>query len=125
MVTQQSALTRRNSLTKSPKSTAKNISYRHHQHEHQHPKQNLKSPAQSKKCDHIELKPLNNLKDNSILTETALSNQIKLEESVVTPTMTSPRLSIIDRLEMFVEPHLTCFRGRDDYSLYLFAPDNR
>jgi len=123
VVTQQSALTRRNSLTKSPKSTAKNVSHRHPQHEH--PKQNLKSPAQSRKCDHIELKPLNNLKENSILTETALPNQIKLEEGVVTPTMTSPRLSIIERVEMFLEPHLTCFRGRDDYSLYLFAPDNR
>ncbi|KAF7265662.1 hypothetical protein GWI33_020746 [Rhynchophorus ferrugineus] len=104
------ALTRRNSLTKSPKSTVK----RHHS------KLNLKSvsPILSKKIDHIELKPLNNLKDNT-LTDTNLS-QMKLDE---TPAQASPRFSILHRLEMLLEP-TGCLKGREEYSLYLFSPEN-
>ncbi|ENN71071.1 hypothetical protein YQE_12005, partial [Dendroctonus ponderosae] len=112
VITPPPALTRRNSLTKSPKSTTK----RHHHH---HSKQNLKSasPISSKKCDHIELKPLNNLKEN-IITETTLPHQIKLDESIISA---SPRLSIVDRVEMRVAG---CFKEKDDYSLYLFSPEN-
>ncbi|XP_030763174.1 voltage-dependent T-type calcium channel subunit alpha-1G-like isoform X1 [Sitophilus oryzae] len=107
------ALTRRNSLTKSPKSTTK----RHHHHSS---KLNLKSvsPILSKKIDHIELKPLNNLKDNT-LTETNLS-QTKLDEA---STHSSPRFSILNRLEMLLEP-TGCLKGREEYSLYLFSPEN-
>ncbi|CAH1136170.1 unnamed protein product [Ceutorhynchus assimilis] len=87
VITPPPALTRRNSLTK--------------------------SPPKHKQCDHIELKPLNNLKD---LTD--LPQQIKLEENDV-----GPRLSTIERLEMWLEPYV-CIKGKDEYSLYLFAPDN-
>ncbi|XP_066152994.1 voltage-dependent T-type calcium channel subunit alpha-1G-like isoform X2 [Euwallacea fornicatus] len=117
--TTQSTLTRRNSLTKSPKSTSRSL----REHSEHHSKQNLKSssPIPSRICDHIENKPLNNLKDNSLI-DTTLSNQIKLEESV---TPSSPRLSIIDRVEMIIEPKIGCFKGKDEYSLYLFSPKNR
>ncbi|XP_060523337.1 voltage-dependent T-type calcium channel subunit alpha-1H-like isoform X2 [Cylas formicarius] len=75
-----------------------------------------------KKNTQIELRPVNNLKDNS-LTERTLP-QIKLDDGGQTTTTSSPRLTVLNRIEALLEP-TGCLKGRDDYSLYLFAPDNR
>lgn len=39
-------------------------------------------------------------------------------------TPSSPRMSVFDRLEVILEP-TGCFKEKDDYSLYLFSPNNR
>lgn len=71
----------------------------------------------SRKSSHIEL--VNNLNDNGV-TERVLP-QISMSECIVG---SSPRLSVIERLEMILEP-TGCIKGKDDYSLYLFSPENR
>ncbi|KAJ8971627.1 hypothetical protein NQ314_000610, partial [Rhamnusium bicolor] len=99
------ALTRKNSLNRSPVLQTKS--------------NKSGSPIESRKNSHIELKSVNSLNDKSV-TERSLP-QIKLEECV--PRF-SPRLSVFNRLEMIFEP-TGCLKEKDDYSLYLFSPKNR
>ncbi|XP_023310380.1 voltage-dependent T-type calcium channel subunit alpha-1H [Anoplophora glabripennis] len=95
------ALMRKNSLNKSP---VQNKSA---------------SPIVARKESHIELKSVNSLNDKNV-TERSLP-QIKLTECT---SRFSPRLSVFNRLEMFLEP-TGCLKEKDDYSLYLFSPNNR
>lgn len=77
------------------------------------------SPTVTRKESHVELKSVNSLNDKNV-TERSLP-QIKLTECA---SRFSPRLSVFNRLEMLLEP-TGCLKEKDDYSLYLFSPNNR
>ncbi|CAH1116001.1 unnamed protein product [Phaedon cochleariae] len=62
----------------------------------------------------IKEKSVNSLNDKT-------SGEKNYEDHV---SRTSPRLSVISRLGMIFEP-TGCIRGKDEYSLYLFPPDNK
>lgn len=99
------ALTRKNSLNKSPVLP---------------PKLNkTPSPIVSRKSSYIEPKSVNSLSEKGMVEKILPS--INMSECI---TNTSPRLSVFDRLEVILEP-TGCFKEKDDYSLYLFSPNNR
>lgn len=98
-------LTRKNSLNRSPVLP---------------PKTNKSSsPVISRKSSHIEPKSINSLNEKGI-TEKILPS-VNIAECV---TPASPRLSVFEKLEVIFEP-TGCFKEKDDYSLYLFSPNNR
>ncbi|XP_049817444.1 voltage-dependent T-type calcium channel subunit alpha-1H-like isoform X2 [Aethina tumida] len=100
------ALTRHNSLTKQPILQSKINAQR-------------ASPTLSRKNSLIELKTINSLNDK---TERALP-RINMEECVASQIL-RPRLSLLNRLVMMAEP-TGCFKEKEDYSMYLFSPNNR
>lgn len=77
------------------------------------------SPTLSRKNSLIELKTINSLNDK---TERALP-RINMEECVASQIL-RPRLSLLNRLVMMAEP-TGCFKEKEDYSMYLFSPNNR
>ncbi|XP_050308824.1 voltage-dependent T-type calcium channel subunit alpha-1G-like isoform X2 [Anthonomus grandis grandis] len=100
------ALTKRNSLNKSQNSLKQ-------QNYNRISRENInKTPGQ------IELKPLNNFKNNLLLETNLTGSETTIKENNAKPF----RLS--QKLEMFIEK-TGCLKGKDDYSLYLFSPENK
>lgn len=101
---QQPTLTRKNSLNKSP--------VPHHK------LNKTSSMTFTKQTSPTDMKSINNLNEKA--AERILP-QINIDEC---RPRYSPRLSVFNRLEMILEP-TGCLKEKDDYSLYIFAPNNR
>ncbi|XP_074036001.1 voltage-dependent T-type calcium channel subunit alpha-1G isoform X2 [Leptinotarsa decemlineata] len=96
-------LTRKNSLKKSPI----------------HKLNKTSTPVLPRKNGQKEMKSVNSLNDKTVNDK--VLPQIHTEESAA---RTSPRLSVFNRLKIMLET-TGCVKGKDEYSLYIFAPDNR
>lgn len=68
-------------------------------------------------------KPLNNLNEKSGVAEKTLP-QVKMDENIVITEHLTQNTNRLRKILMYLEPK-GCMKERDEYALYVFAPNNK